>query len=100
MGRFHPASIYQLLRFIRTIPFTLRLTWRLLKDRRVPLKIKCIPVGGLLYLIFPLDLLNDFLLPLLGYMDDLLIIIFALNLFIRLSPPEVVREHIMELQDK
>ncbi|MHB0868281.1 MAG: YkvA family protein [Chloroflexota bacterium] len=69
-----------------------RLVWPLLKDPRVPLVTKMVPPSALLYTIFPMDLLPDFL-PALGQLDDLALLSLSLLLFIRLCPKEVVREH-------
>ena len=70
----------------------LRLVARLLGDRRVPVYLKPLPFAGLIYLVWPADLLPD-LVPLLGQIDDLGVIILGVEAFIRLSPPSVVAEH-------
>jgi len=68
-----------------------QLAWHLLRDRRVPLWTKLIPLGAVLYLLFPLDLVSDLFVG-LGQLDDLAILILGLELFISLSPAEVVEE--------
>ena len=73
-----------------------RLVWRLLKDSRVPGLVKLIPVAGLIYLLSPIDLVPDYL-PVLGEVDDVMIILLALKAFVDLSPPGVVREHLEDL---
>lgn len=50
-------------------------------DRRTPLSAKGMLLGGLLYGIFPFDLIPD-LLPLLGIADDAVIILAALLAFL------------------
>jgi uncharacterized membrane protein YkvA (DUF1232 family) len=77
-----------------------RLGWRLWNDGRVPGWIKLIPVAGLLYLLSPIDLIPDLMLPGLGEVDDIVILILALKMFLDLSPPGVVREHLEELLGK
>lgn len=72
---------------------TVRLAWPLLRDSRVPLATKLVPPGALLYALFPVDMLPDFL-PALGQFDDLTLLVLALLLFVRLCPQEVVREHL------
>jgi uncharacterized membrane protein YkvA (DUF1232 family) len=74
-----------------------RLVWRLLNDSRVPGWVKLIPVAGLLYFLSPIDLLPDLMLPGLGEVDDLMVILLALKMFVDLSPPGVVREHLEAL---
>lgn len=66
-----------------------RLAWRLLRDDRVSPMLKVIPLVGLVYLIWPVDLLPD-VFPVLGQLDDVAVLILAINAFIRACPPEVV----------
>jgi uncharacterized membrane protein YkvA (DUF1232 family) len=74
-----------------------RLSWRLLRDGRVPGWVKLVPLAGLLYLLSPIDLLPDFVLPGLGEVDDLAMLLLAAKVFIDLSPPGVVREHLADI---
>jgi uncharacterized membrane protein YkvA (DUF1232 family) len=74
-----------------------RLVWRLLNDSRVPGWVKLIPAAGLIYFLSPIDLLPDLMLPGLGEVDDVMIILLALKMFVDLSPPGVVREHLQAL---
>jgi uncharacterized membrane protein YkvA (DUF1232 family) len=77
----------------------LQLTWHLLTDRRVGLPLKLIIPGLMLgYMIFPADLLPDFI-PVLGQVDDLALLALAIKLFIDLSPKEIVREYRGEASD-
>jgi uncharacterized membrane protein YkvA (DUF1232 family) len=70
-----------------------QLAWHLLIDRRVSLLLKLIIPGLMLgYLIFPVDLLPDFV-PVLGQLDDLAILALGIKLFIELSPKDIVREY-------
>lgn len=70
-----------------------RLVWRLLKDPRVPATAK-IPVPvALLYVLSPVDVAPD-LLPLLGQIDDFTLLFLAAAAFLKLCPPEVVREQL------
>jgi uncharacterized membrane protein YkvA (DUF1232 family) len=76
------------------------LTWRLLRDSRVGIGPKLIPLAGLIYLVSPIDFLPAlFMGPLapLGALDDIGIILLALNWFIQVAPPDVVKEHLREL---
>jgi uncharacterized membrane protein YkvA (DUF1232 family) len=74
------------------LPNFIRLYWRLLHDRRVSLWPKALLVGALAYVILPFDIIPD-AIPLLGEIDDLVIVIAAARWFIQWCPPEVVREH-------
>jgi uncharacterized membrane protein YkvA (DUF1232 family) len=71
----------------------LQLAWHLLTDRRVSLPLKLVIPGMMLgYLIFPADLLPDFI-PFLGQVDDLAILALAIKIFIELAPKDIVREY-------
>ena len=72
------------------VPF-LKLVWRLLRDRRVPLFTKIIPVIAFLYLAWPTDIIKDFI-PILGHLDDLIVVSLLLLLFIAASPGQVVAD--------
>lgn len=69
-----------------------RLTWRLLKDKRVTWWMKGVALLPILYVIFPIDILPDFI-PVLGQMDDLAILYAGMRLFESLVPAHIVKEH-------
>lgn len=71
---------------------SVRLSWRLMQDERVPIWMKAIPVLAALYIFSPIDVLPDFFLV-LGQIDDFFIISMGLELFTRLAPSDVVEEH-------
>jgi uncharacterized membrane protein YkvA (DUF1232 family) len=77
-----------------------RLGWRLFKDSRVPGWVKLIPVAGLVYLLSPIDLVPDLMIPGLGEIDDIALILLALKLFVDFSPPGIVSEHLETLAGK
>jgi uncharacterized membrane protein YkvA (DUF1232 family) len=76
--------------FFNDILNRLKLVLRLMGDRRVSPLLKGLPVFGLIYLISPIDLA-------FGPIDDALVIWLSLTLFVELCPPEVVKEHMAEL---
>ena len=73
------------------LPNFARLYWRLFRDRRVSILPKAVLVLSLVYAISPFDVIPDFI-PVIGEMDDVAVVLSGLWLFIRLCPPEVVRE--------
>jgi uncharacterized membrane protein YkvA (DUF1232 family) len=62
-----------------------RLALRLFREPKVPVALKAVPILAGLYVLSPIDLVPDFL-PGLGQLDDLGVIIAALELFVRLCP--------------
>lgn len=81
---------------LRAIIDQILLTWRLLRDPRVPLWTKAIPVAAVLYVLSPIDLIPDFLIG-LGQLDDLGLMLGALRLMESVSPAYVVDEHRADL---
>jgi uncharacterized membrane protein YkvA (DUF1232 family) len=66
---------------------------RLLRDTRVPFVEKAIAVGGIAYVLSPIDLLPAFLLGPIGMLDDLFIVAACLSRLVNHVHPDVVRGH-------
>ena len=77
---------------LRAIIDQILMTWRLIRDPRVPLWTKAVPLLGIAYVLSPLDLIPDILIG-IGQLDDLGIILGAMRLFESLAPGYVVDEH-------
>ena len=77
---------------LRMLVLHVRLTVRLLREPRLPLLIKALPVLAALYVISPLDFVPDFLLV-LGQLDDLGVMLIALEAFLKLCPVGAVGFH-------
>jgi uncharacterized membrane protein YkvA (DUF1232 family) len=77
---------------LRALPDTLRLLRRIASDRTLPRGVRVRLWLLLAYLAFPLDLVPDFL-PVVGYLDDVVIASAALRSAIRRAGPEAVRRH-------
>jgi len=82
---------------IRDFVLRVKLILRLIGDRRVSPWLKIIPVAGVAYLISPIDLIPDIMLPVIGELDDAAILWLTNYLFIELCPPDVVNEHVKAL---
>ena len=82
-----------ILRYIPLILPAIRLAWALLLDRRVGAPIKLLPIMAAIYVVSPLDVLPD-IIPLVGWMDDLIVAGGLLLLFFVLAPRGVVLEHL------
>jgi uncharacterized membrane protein YkvA (DUF1232 family) len=59
------------------------------RDPRLPVYIKLISIFVVAYAFSPIDLIPDFI-PVLGLLDDIIIIPLGLALIIRLTPPEIM----------
>ena len=70
-----------------------RLCWRLWRDPRVSRLAKLIPVAALLYFISPIDVLPDWYIPGVGYLDDVGVMMLALRGLVRFSPRRVLLDH-------
>ena len=69
-----------------------RLVWKLMLDRRISIRLKIIPLVALLYLLSPIDLFPD-IVPLLSLIDDGIVILLAITIFLVMAPSSVVMEH-------
>ncbi len=61
------------------------------KDPRVPFYAKVFVAAVVGYALSPIDLIPDFI-PVLGYLDDLIIISVGISISIRMIPKEVLEE--------
>jgi len=77
------------------LPNVVRLYWRLLRDPRVSWVAKLVLVAGVAYVIIPADLLPELPFVIPGYLDDAVVLALAAKAFVRLCPPNVVREHVL-----
>ncbi len=75
----------------RFVPDCLVLFERLLADPRVPRSTKAVLVPAIAYLGFPFDVIPDFI-PVVGYLDDAVVLAWALRRIVRAAGPVVVRE--------
>jgi uncharacterized membrane protein YkvA (DUF1232 family) len=62
------------------------------RDPRVPWYAKAVAVVVAAYALSPIDLIPDFI-PVLGYLDDLILVPLGILLAVRLIPPGVFAEH-------
>jgi uncharacterized membrane protein YkvA (DUF1232 family) len=65
--------------------------WIAARDPRVPWYAKALALAVAAYALSPIDLIPDFI-PVLGYLDDLIIVPLGLLLVIKLIPPELMAE--------
>jgi uncharacterized membrane protein YkvA (DUF1232 family) len=61
------------------------------RDNRVPLKAKIVLALVVAYAVSPIDLIPDFI-PILGYLDDLILLPLGIMLAVKMIPAEVMQE--------
>ena len=61
-------------------------------DPRVPWYAKALAICVAGYALSPIDLIPDFV-PILGYMDDVIIVPLGILIVVKLIPPEIMAEH-------
>ena len=61
-------------------------------DPRVPWYAKVLAVAVAGYALSPIDLIPDFI-PVVGYLDDVIIVPLGIMLVVRLIPPDIMAEH-------
>lgn len=59
------------------------------RDPQMPLLVKCLALMVAAYALSPIDLIPDFI-PVIGYLDDVILIPLGLLLVIRFTPEEVI----------
>jgi uncharacterized membrane protein YkvA (DUF1232 family) len=84
--------------FFQDLVERVKLIGKLMADPRVNFLLKLIPVASLIYLVSPVDLAPGLALPVLGAVDDALVLWIGTSLFLNLCPERVVREHLNTLQ--
>lgn len=95
-GMQNPGEFLQL---IYNLPKIIKLYYRLLHDSRVPFRLKFVLGLAFAYVISPIDLIPDFIIPGLGQIDDVIILFAALKYFIRKCPSHIVEEHVRNIQE-
>ena len=58
---------------------------RMMLNSQIPFKYKLLPILAVLYVVSPFDFLPDFI-PMIGWADDLIVLILAIFAFIGLTP--------------
>lgn len=95
-GMKRPRNMGEAIEVARKLPTYARLVWGLARDPRVPTQQKLVLGGIAAYLAFPIDVIPDFI-PVIGELDDLAVLIFGLDWFIRNAPANVVEEHMTRI---
>jgi len=73
----------------KTLKKEIVVVWLVAKHERTPIWIKILALMIAAYALSPIDLIPDFI-PVLGYLDDLIIVPLGLLLVIKLTPKEII----------
>lgn len=87
-----PAVLGRARDVFRGIPGFARLLWRLMRDRRVSRVDRTLFGLTLGYLLVPFDVIPDWI-PVLGELDDLVLVLFALDRLLHRTDEAVLLEH-------
>ncbi len=74
-----------------------KFVWRMLRDPAVPLRAKAVLPFVLAYVASPIDLIPDFI-PVVGQLDDLLVVLMGFGLFLWLTPRHIVEHHLRDFE--
>lgn len=85
------ATIDTLKQWARAAKRDVMALWLAARHTRVPLLAKCAAGVVAAYALSPIDLIPDFI-PVLGYLDDLLLVPLGIVLAIKLIPADVLAE--------
>jgi uncharacterized membrane protein YkvA (DUF1232 family) len=77
---------------VRLLPDVLRLVRRLVGDSSLPRGVRWRVAFLLAYLVMPVDLVPDFI-PVAGYADDVLLVVWVLRSVVRAAGPEALDPH-------
>lgn len=76
----------------RTIKRDVHAIYLASRDPRVPWYAKAVAICIAAYALSPIDLIPDFI-PVLGYLDEVILLPLAILLVIKLIPPAIMAEH-------
>ncbi len=85
------SLIESLQRTARTLKRDTLALYLAVRDPRTPWYAKAVAAAVVAYALSPFDLIPDFI-PVLGYLDDLIVVPLGITLALRLVPPQVMTE--------
>lgn len=87
-----PTLVGRLRQWARTLKRDVHALWFAARDPRTPWYVKWLALAVAAYALSPIDLIPDFI-PIVGYLDDLVLVPLGVLLVLRLMPPELLAEH-------
>ena len=82
----------RLKRWARSIKRDVHALYLASRDPRVPWYVKALAMAVAAYALSPIDLIPDFI-PVIGYVDDLVIVPLGIMAVVRMIPADVMAEH-------
>jgi uncharacterized membrane protein YkvA (DUF1232 family) len=86
------ANVVKLKDWARAVKRDVHAIYLAARDPRVPWHAKALAICVAGYALSPIDLIPDFI-PVLGYLDDLIIVPLGILAVVQLIPPEIMAEH-------
>ncbi len=86
------SLFHQFQRWARTLKRDTVALYLAARDPRVPWYAKVVAACVAAYALSPIDLIPDFI-PVIGYLDDIILVPLGIALAIRLVPPALLAEH-------
>ena len=74
------------------LPEIIKLLWKVVRDRRVPMLVRGGLIGIAAYLALPFDVVPDWM-PVLGQVDDVVMLTVGVRTILRQVPEHVIQEH-------
>jgi uncharacterized membrane protein YkvA (DUF1232 family) len=90
------ANLLLLLPLAGRAPMYARLLWALVVDPRVPPARKAVLALAGAYVVSPIDLIPESI-PIIGALDDLAVLVLAVDAFFEGLPPELITEKLEQL---
>jgi uncharacterized membrane protein YkvA (DUF1232 family) len=88
-----PILMMLMPQFLPKIVRYFTLIWRLSCDKRVNILVRSLVPLALVYFVIPTDFVKD-RVPIIGRLDDIIVLGMALLLLVKLSPRHIVDEHL------
>jgi len=101
LWRIQRSDEKKLAKRIAKLPFLdkISLAGSLISDDRIPIAPRIIGLVLVLYIASPIDLIPDFI-PVIGYLDDILIVLVGAGLLLRSVPRHIIEEHVVRYEEK
>lgn len=88
----HGEMLQRLRDWARTIKRDVIAVWLAARDPRTPWYAKALAIAVAGYALSPIDLIPDFI-PVLGYLDEVIVLPLGIWLVVKLIPKEIMAEH-------